>query len=41
MRLNADLISKSAQYLNPLNQFHLDLRGYKLPYLENLSASND
>ena len=41
MRLNADLISKSAQYLNPLNQFHLDMRGYKLPYLENLSASND
>lgn len=41
MRLNADLISKSAQYLNPLNQFYIDLRGYKIPFLENLAATND
>lgn len=41
MRLNADLISKSAQYLNPLNQFYIDLRGYQIPYLENLTATND
>ena len=41
MRLNADLISKSQQYLNTLNQFYIDLRGYKIPFLENLAATND
>ena len=41
MRLNADLVAKSAQYLNPLNQFYIDLRGYQIPYLENLTATND
>lgn len=41
MRLNSDLIQKSAHYLNPLGQFHLDLRGYRIPYLENLAATND
>lgn len=41
MRLNKDLISKSAQYLNPLNQFYIDLRGYQIPFLENLAATND
>ena len=41
MRLNADLISKTQQYLNCLNQFYIDLSGYKLPYLENLAATND
>ena len=41
MRLSSDLIHKSAQYLNPLNNFHLDLRGYKLPFIENLTATND
>jgi Leucine-rich repeat (LRR) protein len=40
-RLNADLIQSGAQYLNPLNQFHLDIRGYQIPYLENLAATND
>ena len=41
MRLNSDLISKTQQYLNPLNQFYIDLRGYKIPYVENLAATND
>ena len=41
MRLNSDLISKTQQYLNPLNQFYIDLRGYKIPYIENLAATND
>ncbi len=41
MRLNVDLISKTQQYLNPLNQFYIDLRGYKIAYLENLAATND
>ena len=41
MRITADLISKSAAYLNPLGEYHLDLRGYKIPFLENLTATND
>ena len=41
MRITADLISKCAAYLNPLNEFHIDLRGYKIPFIENLSATND
>ena len=41
MRLNADLIAKSAQYLNTLNEFYIDFRGYKIPYLENLAATKD
>ena len=24
-----------------MNQFYIDLRGYKIPYLENLAATND
>ena len=27
--------------MNPLNQFYIDLRGYKIPYIENLAATND
>jgi AP-4 complex subunit epsilon-1 len=27
--------------MNPLDEYHLDLRGYKIPFLENLSATND
>lgn len=41
MRINTDLISKCAQYLNALNQFHIDMRGYKIPFIENLNATND
>ena len=41
MRINVDLIAKCAQYLNPLNEFYIDLRGYKIPFIENLSATND
>ena len=48
MRLTADLILHSSQYLNALNEFHIDLRGkviitlgYKIPYIENLAATND
>lgn len=40
-RLNADLIASGAQYLNALNQFHLDLQECRIPYLENLAATND
>jgi len=41
MRINADLIQKCAQYLNPMNEFYIDMRGYKIPFIENLSATND
>ena len=41
MRITADLITKCAAYTNPLDEFHLDLRGYKIPFLENLTATND
>ncbi len=48
MKLTADLILHSSQYLNALNEFHIDLRGkvnitvgYKIPYIENLAATND
>jgi len=41
MRITADLITKCVAYMDPLNNFHLDLRGYKIPFLENLTATND
>ncbi len=41
MRLTADLVHHSAQYLNAVKEFHLDLRGYKILFVENLSATND
>ena len=41
MRITAELIQKSAQTLNPINEFQIDLRGYKIPYIENLTATKD
>lgn len=41
MRITADLIQKCAQYLNPLNEYYIDMRGYKIPFIENLAATND
>jgi len=41
MRLTAELIQKAAQYLNAINEFHCDLRGYKITVLENITATND
>ena len=52
MRITAELISKSLQYLNAVGEFHLDLRGngfyyydfsigYKIPYIENLASTKD
>ena len=41
MRLNAELIQKSNQYMNPLEEFHIDLRNYRIQILENLTATND
>lgn len=41
VKITADLISRSAQYLNPVKEFQLDLRGYKITAIENLIATND
>ncbi|KAK5103545.1 U2 snRNP complex subunit [Lithohypha guttulata] len=39
MRLTADLIHNSLSYLNPLKERELDLRGHKIPTIENLGVA--
>ncbi|KAL2108686.1 hypothetical protein VUR80DRAFT_3524 [Thermomyces stellatus] len=39
MRLTADLIKDSLSYLNPLKERELDLRGHRIPTIENLGAA--
>jgi len=41
VKISADLISRSSQFLNPVKEFQLDLRGYKINAIENLTATND
>jgi U2 small nuclear ribonucleoprotein A' len=41
VKITPDLISRSAQYLNPVKEFQLDLRSYKIAVIENLSSTND
>ncbi|ESO92360.1 hypothetical protein LOTGIDRAFT_120927 [Lottia gigantea] len=41
VRLTAELIEQSAQYTNPVRDRELDLRGYRIPVLENLGATLD
>lgn len=41
VKITADLISRSSQFLNPVKEFQLDLRGYKILEIENLTATND
>lgn len=41
VKITSDLISRCAQYLNAVKEFQLDLRGYKISIIENLSATND
>ncbi|KAF1817402.1 U2 small nuclear ribonucleo protein A [Eremomyces bilateralis CBS 781.70] len=40
MRLTADLINRSLSYINPLQERELDLRGHKIPAIENLGAAS-
>ncbi|XP_071800423.1 U2 small nuclear ribonucleoprotein A'-like [Asterias amurensis] len=40
-KLTADLIEQAAQYTNPLKEREIDLRGYKIPVIENLGATLD
>lgn len=41
VRLTAELLSNAPSFLNPLNQRELDLRGYKIPAIENLGVTRD
>lgn len=41
MKLTPELIEQSAQYTNPVRDRELDLRGYKIPVIENLGATLD
>lgn len=41
VKITADLISRAGQFLNPVKEFQLDLRGYKITSIENLTATND
>jgi len=41
MRLTADVILRQPSYFNPLKERELDLRGLKIPQLENLGATQD
>ncbi|PSR78507.1 leucine-rich repeat-domain-containing protein [Coniella lustricola] len=39
VRLTADLINNSLSYLNPLKERELDLRGHRIPTIENLGVA--
>ncbi|XP_046550264.1 U2 small nuclear ribonucleoprotein A'-like [Haliotis rubra] len=41
VRLTAELIEQSAQYTNPVRDRELDMRGYRIPVIENLGATLD
>jgi len=41
MRLTANLIDQTGQYTNAIKDREVDLRGYKIPTIENLSATKD
>ncbi|KAK4166066.1 leucine-rich repeat-domain-containing protein [Cladorrhinum sp. PSN259] len=39
MRLTADLINSSLSYLNPLKEREMELRGHRIPAIENLGVA--
>ncbi|KAJ5803088.1 U2 small nuclear ribonucleoprotein A [Penicillium pulvis] len=41
MRLTVELIQNSLSYINPLTDRELDLRGHKIPAIENLGVAKD
>ncbi|KAL1968011.1 hypothetical protein VTN77DRAFT_2428 [Rasamsonia byssochlamydoides] len=41
MRLTVELIQNSLSYINPLKERELDLRGHKIPAIENLGVAKD
>jgi hypothetical protein len=38
-RLTAELVASSPQFMNPLKERELDLRGNSIPAIENLGAA--
>merc|ERR1712193_160599 len=40
-RLTSDLILNSPQYLNPCNDYEIDLRGNRIAIIENLAVTED
>ncbi|XP_056427755.1 U2 small nuclear ribonucleoprotein A' [Hyla sarda] len=41
VKLTSDLVEQAAQYTNAVRDRELDLRGYKIPVIENLGATLD
>ncbi|KAG5876757.1 hypothetical protein JTB14_001233 [Gonioctena quinquepunctata] len=41
VKLTAEIILNSMQYINPVKDRELDLRGYRIPEIENLGATGD
>jgi len=41
MRLTTELIKGAQAYINPLREREINLRGYKIPAIENLGATED
>ncbi|KTW27493.1 uncharacterized protein T551_02992 [Pneumocystis jirovecii RU7] len=41
MRLNIDLLNNASSYINPAKERELDLRGHKIPVIENLGVTKD
>ncbi|KAG4305360.1 hypothetical protein PORY_001530 [Pneumocystis oryctolagi] len=41
MRLNVDLLNNAPSYINPAKERELDLRGHKIPMIENLGVTKD
>lgn len=41
VKLTPELINQSMQYINPCRDRELDLRGYKIPQIENMGATLD
>ena len=39
VRLTPELIEDSYQYINPIREYELNLRGYKIGLIENLGAT--
>ncbi|GAA5979157.1 hypothetical protein JCM10908_002822 [Rhodotorula pacifica] len=41
VRLDADLLARTPSYLSPLRDREIDLRGHKIPAIENLAVTKD
>ena len=39
VKLSVELIQQAYQHINPVRDRELDLRGYKIPVIENLGAT--